>query len=296
MDDLDWKLIKHLHATGNVSRTANDLYISQPSLTKKIKKIEQEFNIKLYNRKSRGVAFTEQGAYLAEQASQIAEDLDQIKENALKMNDQVMGKLNIGASNHYAKYHLSRILKGFQSIYPKVEFNIISGISKEIFHLMNTENIHVGLIRGDYSWSGCKRLLYEDPMCLVADKEIDFSALPRLPRIDYRTGTVINSLIESWWESWYDQPPVVGMFVDSMEGCKEMVRHGLGYGILPASILNDDDTLFKVNLVNQDTTPLVSKTWMYYAEPLEEIKIVSEFVNYVQEFTHEGGKHVGQND
>ena len=139
MDDLDWKLLKHLYNTKNVTHTAGDLYISQPSLTKKVKKIEQEFDIKIYHRKSKGVVFTEQGTYLAKQASQIADDLEKIKDNALNMNDKVIGKLNIGVSNHYAKYHLPSILKGFQSIYPKVEFNIISGYSKEIFDLMNTE-------------------------------------------------------------------------------------------------------------------------------------------------------------
>lgn len=147
MDDNDWNIIKSLYINKNVTQTAKEFYISQPSLTKKIKKIEKEFHIKIYDRRSQGIVFTREGEFLALKASDIDQKLKRIKEETAAMNENMKGKLNIGVSNHFAKYHLPSILRDFQSVYPEVEFNIQSGWGTEISHLINTENIHIGFIR-----------------------------------------------------------------------------------------------------------------------------------------------------
>lgn len=290
MDDADWKIIKSLYVHKNVTRTAEEFFISQPSLTKKVKKIEKEFNITMYERKSRGIIFTKEGQYLAQKAGKIDHTLNRIKEDTETMNEYMKGKLNIGVSNQFAKYHLPSILRDFQSVYPEVEFNIQSGWGREIFHLINTENIHIGFIRGDYDWTGSKHLLFRDPMCLFSRKEMNLSTLPSQPRIDYLTGTVINSLIESWWSDHYEIPPTVGMMVDSMEACKEMVMKGLGYAILPASVLEGDKDIYRVDLFDRNKTSLDTNTWMYYSETLLDTKVVSEFVDFVKKHENEGAK------
>ena len=279
---MDWKIIKGLYRHKNITRTAEEFFISQPSLTKKIKKIEKEFTITIYKRKSRGIVFTKEGEYLAQKAIEIDARLNRIKENTEKMNAHMKGKLNIGVTNHFAKYHLPSILRDFQSAYPEVEFNIRSGWGKEISHLINTENIHIGFIRGDYEWAGSKYLLFKDPMCLFSRNEIDLHALPDYPRIDYQTGTVVNSLIESWWSDHYEIAPTIGMVVDSVEACKEMVIKGLGYALLPASMLEGSTDIFRVDLFDRHQTQVDIHTWMYYSEALLDTKIVSEFVDFVK--------------
>ncbi|WP_068672425.1 LysR family transcriptional regulator [Oceanobacillus sp. Castelsardo] len=287
MDDTDWKIIKTLYTNKNVTQTAEKFFISQPSLTKKVKKIEKEFHIKIYERKSRGIVFTREGEYLAQKAREIDLKLNRIKENTATMNEHMKGKLNIGVSNHFAKYHLPSILRNFKTVYPEVEFKIQSGLGKEISQLINTENIHIGFIRGDYDWAGSKYLLFKDPMCLFSSSEIKLSTLSSQPRIDYQTGMVIHSLIETWWNDHYDTPPTVGMMVDSMEACKEMVIKGLGYGILPASMLEGHKNINRVDLFDKHKKPIDTNTWMYYSETLLDTKIVSKFVEFVKKYESE---------
>lgn len=203
------------------------------------------------------------------------------------MNEHMKGKLNIGVSNHFAKYHLPAILRDFQSVYPEVEFNIQSGWGKEIFHLLNTENIHIGFIRANYDWAGSKYLLFNDPMCLFSKNEIDLNTLPAEQRIDYRTGSVINSLVDSWWSDHYEIPPTIEMMVDSVEACKEMVLNGLGYAILPASIMEGQKDLYRVDLFDKNQKPIDTSTWMYYSESLLDTKIVSKFADFVKKHESE---------
>ncbi|MFD1065195.1 LysR family transcriptional regulator [Oceanobacillus locisalsi] len=282
MDDIDWNIIKSLYINKNVTQTAKEFYISQPSLTKKVKKIENEFHIKIYDRKSQGIVFTREGEFLALKASDIDQKLKRIKEETAAMNENMKGKLNIGVSNHFAKYHLPSILRDFQSVYPEVEFNIRSGWGTEISHLINTENIHIGFIRGDYDWAGSKYLLFKDPMSLFSKNEIDLSTLPTEPRIDYQSGFALRSLIETWWSDHYETPPTVGMMVDSVEACKEMVIKGLGYAILPASIMEGQKEIYRVDLFDKNKKAMDTNTWMYYSEALLDTKIVSEFVDFVK--------------
>ncbi|WP_342387921.1 LysR family transcriptional regulator [Salinicoccus bachuensis] len=290
MDDIDWLVVSELYSSKNVTRTAETLYISQPTITKKLKKIEEKFNITIYTRKSKGIEFTAEGQYLARKAREISNEMDQVKRDVRSMSHQTVGKLNIGVSNHIAKYQLPEILSAFREHYPLVEYNIHSGYGKEIYKLMNTQNIHLGFIRAEYDWNGCKDKLGEDPVCLVYREPISKKDLPALSKIEYQTGSTTKAMIENWWALHFEVPPAVGMQVDNVEGCKEMVMNGFGYGILPESIMADEDSLYKERLMLDDQTPLVASTWMYYTESLLENKIIAEFVEFVKNKYKEEGQ------
>ena len=77
MKDSDWEILYRLYKTPNITKVANILYISQPSLTRRLKGIEEEFNIKIVSRTSKGVTFTPEGEYLAKKAENY---MDFIKE------------------------------------------------------------------------------------------------------------------------------------------------------------------------------------------------------------------------
>lgn len=137
----------------NITKTAQSLYISQPSLTKRIQQIEKEFNLKIVERVTRGVQFTPQGEYLANCADEMLIRLRQIKETAFNMGQEISGTLRLGVSNYITLHKLPGLLKIFREQFPKVDFNVTTGWSKEILNLIYNEEVHVGIVRGDYQWS-----------------------------------------------------------------------------------------------------------------------------------------------
>ena len=69
MKDTDWEILYELHRNPNMTKVANLLYITQPSLTKRIQHMEEEFQVTIVNRTTKGLEFTPEGDFLAEQAA-----------------------------------------------------------------------------------------------------------------------------------------------------------------------------------------------------------------------------------
>jgi DNA-binding transcriptional LysR family regulator len=68
MRDQDWAIISKLHSEKNITRTADLVFMTQPTLTKRIQQIEEELGIALVTRSSKGVVFTPEGEYVAKKA------------------------------------------------------------------------------------------------------------------------------------------------------------------------------------------------------------------------------------
>ncbi|MFI8491394.1 LysR family transcriptional regulator [Peribacillus butanolivorans] len=282
MDERDWHILKVLYQKKNITKTAQSLYISQPSLTKRIQQIEKEFNLKIVERGTRGVQFTPQGEYLANCADEMLIRLRQIKETAFNMGQEISGTLRLGVSNYITLHKLPGLLKIFREQFPKVDFNVTTGWSKEILNLIYNEEVHVGIVRGDYQWSESRHHLFEETICIASKEKIDIQDLPSLPRIDYGTDALLKSMIDNWWRMNFSRPPLVGMEVDKGDTCKEMVRNGLGYGILPSVLLEKDQNLYQINLKDEQGDTLIRDTWMLYHEKTLELKLVNEFVQFVK--------------
>ena len=75
------------------------------------------------------------------------------------------------------------------------------------------------------------------------------------------------------------------MQVDNFETCVEMVRHGLGYTIIPRIFSGSDSSLQRVDVVYKDGAPMLVNTWMLYRDDYLQLKIVAKFVEHVSQHT-----------
>jgi DNA-binding transcriptional LysR family regulator len=289
MDDRDWLILKILYEKKNITKTAQSLYMSQPALTKRIQYIENEFQVMMVERGTRGVQFTPQGEYIAKCADDMLNRIREIKETALNMDKEVVGTLRIGVSNFISKHKLPRLLRLFRERFPRVDFKVTTGWSREVFHLLYNQEVHIGIVRGDYQWAESKLLLFEENICVTSKEEIHLSDLPFLPRIEYETDTLLKPIMDNWWSGTFSRPPFIGMEVDKGDTCREMVMNGLGYGILPSVLVENDQELYRINLTDSQGNPLIRKTWMFYHEKSLQIKLVQAFVEFVEkvDFKHD---------
>jgi DNA-binding transcriptional LysR family regulator len=282
MDEQDWIILKMLYEKKNITKTAESLYISQPSLTKKIQQIEKEYQAAIVNRGTKGVQFTPQGEYLAQCADEMLGRLQQIKDNVSNMGEEVSGTLRLGVSNYITRHKLPRLLKLFREQFPKVNYKVITGWSRDAFNLVYNGDAHIGMVRGDYQWSDSKILLFEENLCVTSLEKIELNDLPSLPRIEYETDALLKTMIDNWWSGEFPHPPFVGMEVDKAETCKEMVLNGLGYGILPSVLVQEQQNLHQIILKDKEGNPIVRKTWMLYHEKSLEAKVIKAFVEFVK--------------
>lgn len=281
MDDWDWVILKSLHEKKNITKAAETLYISQPTLTGRLRQIEDRFGVQIVVRGKRGVHFTPEGECLVEYSQKMLRELHVLEGTLRSLRNEVRGSLRIGASNFFTRYKLPNLLKGFRDLYPNVEFKVLTNLSGKIVDLVYDHQVDIAFIRGDYEWSDKKDLLFTENMYIVSAREINIESLPEMPRIDYISNKVVRQQVANWWKQNFSSLPFVGMEVDRIDSCKEMVAKDLGYAFLPGAVLDINDGLHKLQMKTKEGEALSRSTWMFYHEESLKIALVKTFVDYV---------------
>lgn len=132
--------------TGNISKAAKELYISQPAISKSIQKLEESVGCKLFSRSSRGVVLTDEGKLLYEHVSEAFETLT-MGEEKLKCSIELgVGHLKIGVSSTLCKYLLLPYLKEFIRQNPHISISISCQSTNDTLKLLEDNKIDIGLI------------------------------------------------------------------------------------------------------------------------------------------------------
>lgn len=132
--------------TGNISKAAKELYISQPAISKSIQKLEESVGCKLFSRSSRGVVLTDGGKLLYEHVSEAFETLTLGEEKLKRSIELGVGHLKIGVSSTLCKYLLLPYLKEFIRQNPHISISISCQSTNDTLKLLEDNKIDIGLI------------------------------------------------------------------------------------------------------------------------------------------------------
>ncbi|WP_084011531.1 LysR family transcriptional regulator [Paenibacillus kribbensis] len=291
MDEKDCLMLCYIAEEHSLKRAADRLYITQPALTYRLNQMEKEFGVPIIVRGNRGTKLTMEGERLAQYAKRNLRELTELKEAVIHLSGEVKGTLRLGISSYYGHYRLPPILKSFKDIYPDVQFSVTCGLSAEIYEMLRGDEIHLGVIRNDYPWSEGKHLLHEEHICVISKEAVALEQLPELPLIRYKDPgkpqfsghmySSFNESVQAWWSERFGRAPRVSMEVDSYETCKEMVRHGLGYSIVPEIFVSPKDELYAFHLIRQNGDPVLRRTWMLYKNKSSRLMAVERFVEWM---------------
>lgn len=173
-----YKIFNTVAKTGNISHAAKELYISQPAISKSITKLEENLNVKLFHRTSRGVKLTKEGNVLYESTKIAFSALHQGEENIRKINELGIGHLRIGVSTTLCKYILLPYLKEFVQKYPHIKITIECQSTLKTLELLEQGKIDVGLIGKPSN-----------------EKNIDFYPIQTIEDIFVATSSYLDNLI-----------------------------------------------------------------------------------------------------
>ena len=132
--------------TGNISKAAKELYISQPAISKSIQKLEESVGCKLFSRSSRGVILTDEGKLLYDHVSEAFETLNAGEEKLKRSIELGIGHLKIGVSSTLCKYLLLPYLNEFIKQNPHISISISCQSTNETLRLLEDNKIDIGLI------------------------------------------------------------------------------------------------------------------------------------------------------
>ncbi|MBQ5330328.1 MAG: LysR family transcriptional regulator [Oscillospiraceae bacterium] len=116
----------------NITRAAERLHISQPSLSKEIKKLEEELGHELFIRTSKNVRLNDEGMLLRKRAEDILAIADKTAEEFRRLDNNIGGEIRIGCAESYLIKYLARSIKEFREQYPSFVFHIFSGDTEPV--------------------------------------------------------------------------------------------------------------------------------------------------------------------
>ncbi len=284
MNENDLKLLILLNNEKSLSKTAKKLFISQPALSYRLKKIEEEVGEILFFRSKNGLHLTPQGEYLLNFVEDIQEQIQKMKEEIKHVSSKnIYGKIHIGSSNIFSNYELPEIIKEFNKIYPDIRISITSSRSSEIFTMFNNQEVTVAFLRGNYKWSEGYEELITEPVCLASQIELDYEKLPTYPRIKYNTDPILYHQIEQWWNERFSTPPNVIIETNDIKVCFNLIKSGTGYSILPNMGLKDFKHVIRP-LFWLDKNPFQRTTALYYRAQSLSLPYVKVFVEFVKKY------------
>lgn len=128
---------------GSLSLASKNLMISQPAISRSIKKLESDLNVTLFYRTLNGMVLTEKGKELLSYVEEACNSL-RIGERTMKENTNLLtGKLAIGVPSHIASFYIFDKIKRFHKDYPGIEISIVSRSTAELIKLLDNHEIDI---------------------------------------------------------------------------------------------------------------------------------------------------------
>ena len=282
--DSDWEILYKLYETPNMTKVADMLYISQPSLTKRVKNMEKEFGVKIINRTSKGVKFTSEGEYLAKKAKEYMEFIKNVKEGLNSYKTELEGTIKVGSPYTYSKFELTDVLFEYSKVNKNVKFEIINDQSNNLFKMVLKNHIELGFICGDFDGDVNKILVKQNKAYIVSKGPINLEKLSQMQRIDYKTNDKSKEILDRWWRKTYGENPPIGMFAGYVEFACQLVDKGLGYAccFLPDGF-EKVYNLCLTPILDDEGNNIIRNTWLVYPKKKQMSTVVKDFVQFVKD-------------
>jgi LysR family transcriptional regulator, repressor for citA len=228
---------------GNFRKTAELLYISQPTVTVHIKLLEKELGVNLFLREGKRVKLTEEGLRYLVHANRLLEHYQRGLEDMQSFSKGYTTKLSLAISPLIADTIFPFILKTYLHKHPHVEISVHILESKEIEHAVLTDEVCMGLsCLGSVHPDLMAELLYKDQVILVVPHDgKDAESAPPLEEEDFlSTNTILTHNHPDYWDDLCRKirnqyPKAKMMKVSQVHISKRFISEGLGVSFLPAS-------------------------------------------------------------
>lgn len=227
------------------SKAAAFLHVAQPALGLQIRKLEEELDVKLLNRHSRGITPTEAGLLLREHANIILRQIERAKLSLTDLSGPPRGKIAVGVTPTLNLILATQLVERCIRDYPSVSLSIVGGMSEDLMKWVESDRLDLAFSYNPSAVQGlvCEPLLIED-LCLISQGDgspqsqdndsltATLEEAAALPLILPSMASGMRMLVE---EAANDRGLKINILleIDSVTATKELVIKGTGHGILP---------------------------------------------------------------
>ncbi|MEE8388930.1 MAG: LysR family transcriptional regulator [Acidiferrobacterales bacterium] len=243
--------------TGSFSRAAEQIFITQPAVSKRISSLEATLGVALFDRIGRTVQLTDAGRALQEKAYRIISEVEDVERLIRNMSGEVGGHLRMAASHHIGLHRLPQPLQQFHNQHPTVALEMQFMDSEGACRAVEHGDIELAVVTLPKTAAAALDLIHvwDDPLeiivgknhALAQEKVTSIISLLNYPAILPGQGTYTREIILSALSAVRDGIQV-GMATNYMEVLKMLASIGFGWSALPHTLI--DESLFVVHINN----------------------------------------------
>jgi DNA-binding transcriptional LysR family regulator len=131
---------------GNISKASEQLFVTQPAVSRAVKQLEESLGCQLFFRNSKGVQLTQEGEVLYKHIDQAFNFISSGEKKIAYFKNLQQGEIRIGASDTLCKYYLVPYLKLFKTNFPAIKVNVTCPTTPEIIKLLKAGKIDFGIV------------------------------------------------------------------------------------------------------------------------------------------------------
>ena len=259
MDTTSLKTFLSIAETGSFSGAADRLYLTQPAISKRIQALENELGTQLFDRVGRQTLLTPAGEIFYKRAQIILQQLEDSQREIANLSGEVTGTLHIGTSHHIGLHHLPPILKRLNQQFPDLTLDIHFMDSEAAYREVFTGKLELGIITiPDTAGEELNlRVIWEDPLEFVVGKSHILAAKHSTKRqlsaqeiahhdaILPSKNTYTRQILEAAFGKLHCELNTT-LSTNYLETIKMLVNVGLGWSLLPRSMLRKELVVLKV--------------------------------------------------
>jgi DNA-binding transcriptional LysR family regulator len=225
---------------GSVSRAAEALYVTQPTLTARLHALERELGERLFVRGRQGMRLTDAGRAFLPYAERAVRALRDGRRALDEVGTAAAGQLLLATAPAVSTYILPALLEQFVADHPRVEVVVRTGHSEDVLQMVLRDEVQVGLGRALQHPEIALRPFHEEVLVLVVAPDHPFAPAGRVSIAEVGTEQLILfDRTSSYYEITQAAFLAAGvalrglMELDNIEAAKKMVERGLGVALLP---------------------------------------------------------------
>ena len=250
---------------GGFTRAAEQLNLSQSTVSQHIKQLETELGSPLFLRVGKRVLVSEAGRLLLQYADRIFQDLTNAEMAVREISALKRGTVRLGVGATTLTYRLPRILGDYNRRFREIELVVVTGTTEFLLAAVKGHQVDLAIVMSPREEPGMRItplgteelvmvLHHHHPLArksvLVPDD------LRKLRFILYEKRTKMQNLIDSYFET-LGFAPQVAMEVESIEAMKSLVRAGLGASVLPLCAVADKVLAARLRVLRVKGAPLL---------------------------------------
>ncbi len=232
LDISDLNMVAIISETGSITQAAQRLHVSQPTLSKRLARLEQQLLCRLFQRNPTGLKPTHIARYLVESAAQIQSSIHAVERHVARIREHESGDLNVGVGPIIEQVLLPSVLTAFATRTGKVRLSVVTDRAEQLYDQLLAGKLD--LIAGPYA---------------PDDKKFVAAGVHSIPLISEQTINVARAehpIFQNTSDNFYDYPYAAPPRQGSMAGSRNPDSrpgarvHTDNYNLLKTLVLSSD--------------------------------------------------------